>query len=380
MFSTIFLKLKGLWATFIDFLEYTDYSNYASHGVRVMYPNKDLQKKMTNLFKKTKVNVFVYESKFLNAFTYPGVVKMFSPLMSRLQYILTKIPVIGNYFSSFFGIFFLLEANQRLNKSTLDKKQRRINRNSKLIIDPTTKKAELSIDEATVYVSSSLIDSFTEDEIIAVLLHEVGHNTMIQQGILQDILYSVRGSALITLLFQLVKYYMNIEKTNPLSPMLTWTIGTIVMWFIIEFSLLYVNRRHEVLADEFAIKMGYGEALYSGQLKFRKFGLFDIFGEKFKKIKDSNMLDKLLNVWSTIWHWISIPFQKLWLEAHPDTFTRSKMIKEKTEKFNKEIKNKLDRSSAIYGDNWYDKMMDPDVKQIKENLDIIINNVKLLNS
>ena len=258
---------------------------------------------------------------------------------------------------------------------------KKINKNSKLIIDPKTNKAQLALKEVSCFIASSEIDLLDENEVVAVLLHEIGHNTMIMQFILSNALHAFGNISVFGLLFSLIRNYMKGNKTdNPLSQFTTMGIGLLAFYIVSTIMNLYIGRRQELLADEFAIKMGYGEYLYLAHEKTKNNDLFDIYGRKFKKIKESNIFDRILNVYYTIIQWIAVPLQKLGLEAHPDWFSRNKMVKEKTEKFNKEMKNKLDRSSAIYGDNWYDKMMDPDVKQIKENLDIIINNVKLLNS
>ena len=301
-----------------------------------------VEKKMTSLFTDTKVHVFVYASKFINAFTIPGVNKAASPFFIFMRQFEKIFPPLR--FLNVFGY-----AEMWGSAISLGNK-----RNDICIWNPETKKITMSLKEVTVYASSSLIAMCTDDEVTAVLLHEVGHNTMIMQAILKDI---IAGSGAVSVVYYfIIKLWESIKKgeyNDFLSELAKVGIfnGVLILAFFVLY--YYMARRHEVKADEFAIKCGYGEHLLSFEKKVNQMDLYDNPFTS-KRFPGFNVVDRILNAILRLYNWIGNLMAAVGLEAHPAVWTRVRQIEEKTKMYDISDKN-IDRSDSIGGNNLYDK-------------------------
>lgn len=61
--------------------------------------------------------------------------------------------------------------------------------NAELIYNPSLKKFSLTkVDEVTVFISSGYVELLNDEEVEAILLHEIGHNTMVLRSLCTRIL------------------------------------------------------------------------------------------------------------------------------------------------------------------------------------------------
>lgn len=226
---------------------------------------------MTNLFADTKVKVYVMPNSknVFNAFTIPGE----QPTMADLKK--TEIFLISLISSAF--------KNYQKYKTQADL--------TKLEYIPETGKLRMGIKNVTLFVTGGMIDKLSYDEIIAICLHEVGHNTRLGLASLEQFfLIPEEIERLLFFPLLLVEYH------NPSIRIL----GNLILISLISLYIsCYFRLKSEVYADEFAIKCGYGDALASGLNKLI------IYSEsEYKKTQSNEILKKisetLIKIFTTI--------------------------------------------------------------------------------
>ncbi len=127
----------------------------------------------------------------------------------------------------------------------------------------------------TIVLYDTLLEQMTEDEIVAVFAHEMGHNkhkdTLKMFG-----MNVVNVSAIVVSLWALVsvpEIYLNFGFDGVNYGFAFILAGAVCLSFISPFLGLFISlfsRKFEYAADKFAADNGYGEALISGLKKLAK--------------------------------------------------------------------------------------------------------------
>ena len=336
-------KVNG-WLTTI-----CDYFNEIFFGMRPAISNIEqdynLSRDMSNLFVDTNVNVFVYNSKILNAFTFPG-----APQLGRFVNIIWLQQYLGKFgviISNIIGIIVAVSIGIKLFGAGLTSTH-------SLEYNSSLNKMKMPIKDVTVYISSGLIESLNNNEIKAVLLHEVGHNTMIVASIISNIItISIGGFNILWLIKYIYDNHdyvkdnsddLNLTLQSSYGSFYIETLAQLVFIVIIcQFISQWGRRRQEVYADEFAIKMGFGSYLESAMVKMNTHYL------SFTKpsVIKLNFFDKLIYYYNKVLFIFDNYFFKLFhLGGYPDATTRVNMIHRKTENFDNSDQN-IDRTRHI---------------------------------
>ena len=250
-----------------------------------------LSKMMTDMFVNTNVDVYIYTSTMANAYTLPGSYITAKPFMLRFYEILNGGPiriimtplliflgpllVVGLICSQILALL-LLTIDQVMNLGINAFK----NGNPwKITYDESSNKVNLNVSNITVYVTSNLIKLLdNDDELKAVLLHEIGHNLNHTYYIIERLLSL---GFISTFVYQYYKVYKGqdnmldntmkfLQDNLPKNKFTSFYLFQFILFIVVLFFLFimgYPRRKDETYADENTIKMGYGKALESGLLK-----------------------------------------------------------------------------------------------------------------
>lgn len=247
------------------------------------------------MFVDTNVDVYMYTSTQINAYTLPGSYLTAKPLLLKLQEALTGGPIrilltpilmilgpiinLGLMISTLIG-FTLIVIDQIANIGINAFK----NGNPwKFSYDKSTNKVKLNISNITIYVTSNLLKLMDNDnEVKAVLLHEVGHNLnhtysiinrLLGLGVLSSFtIYMYRSIVLKEKPF--IEKYIEGKGEEGLKEKLALFCLVLLMQiviFLMQIILNFPRRFDETYADEMAIKMGYGRELESALLKMMRY-------------------------------------------------------------------------------------------------------------
>lgn len=130
--------------------------------------------------------------------------------------------------------------------------------------------------KGAIFVTKGLLKGYTDDEIMAIILHEVGHIVGLQTKRL-DLAHKARDIAIVAFLVAIFKSktvgrilakhgpYINVLFGLKLLIEATFQIRIEIIGTIIAVTL---GRRSEWESDQFAINAGYGKALASAFKKF----------------------------------------------------------------------------------------------------------------
>jgi len=127
----------------------------------------------------------------------------------------------------------------------------------------------------TIVLYDTLLEQMTEDEIVAVFAHEMGHNK--HKDTLKGLCMSVLNVLLIALSLWAVVSMPEIYKDFGFDGVdygFAFVLaGNVCLAFVLPFYQLFFNtgsRKFEYAADKFAVDNGYGEALISALKKLAK--------------------------------------------------------------------------------------------------------------
>lgn len=327
--------------------------------------NDKLSNMMTSMFTDTKVKVYIYFSSTIDAYTMPGINTLATPFLQKIRLLFSSLPIKAICFiSSIYATFFLTLSNLFYSfLSILEQCINGIKSNSnnntidQLSYNPNTKKFTISQKEVTIYLSSNLIKYINNDnELKAILLHEIGHNVKLTYSIVENILES---TWLATLLSSAYFYILNdqqkdllystnssdnidIQYNNYHEKAVTLLITSIFVLIFFMYISAYLSRKQEIYSDEFAIKCGYGKYLYSAIRKlhtlFDEYNILENMNRKKGFIKSNYFTyEKTLKYISTMLRY---------LERYPSREDRESMIKNKT-KYYDTSSNNIDRSGNI---------------------------------
>lgn len=310
MISYITSKFSGWITTLCDTINTTIFGG--SPTTSPMVKSDKISSQMTSLFTNTKVNVIVYASKIPMSFTFPGApVLTKHSILLRLKNLSFYLPALGQ------TIFMMLEMmimNETIRSAILYK-------NPKVSIDSRTGKIRCSLNEVTCYVSSSLIDLLREDddEVLAALLHEVGHNMQVSYYLLSKLLSA--GSLLsVSVLF----LFAAASGGGGDDAMAVFLVSMLLLIGTSYLLLSYMSRRQEIVADEFVIKCGYGNAISRAIKKLHRY-IYDS-SIKTTAINNLNFIDRIGHFFGKIAMFIYNQFSKLRLTGYPDMRRREDLI------------------------------------------------------
>mgnify|MGYP000929171782 CR=1 FL=1 len=270
---------------------------------------------MTALFSNTKVQVFVYKSDKPNAFTFPG-----EPVLGPYKQTMWIAGVTAARLNPLILVIFLVLMNVEKLKNAL------LHGAFLIHFNESTKKIDISTRNVTCYVASSLIDMMAEDELKAVLLHEVGHNTMIMLSVLDFVTNVLWTMSIGTFLYSMFNGEFQREirdNTNMRINELSFALGiTATVSFILS---IFLRRRQEVKSDEFAIKCGYGNALSRAIKKLNN----TIYGDK-SSLPKPGIFQGILRFIDKIYTLIHKGLSTIGMTSYPERDQREAMIDKKS--------------------------------------------------
>ena len=334
--------------------------------------NQDLSDVVTNVFKNTKVNVYIYQSKKANIIGIPGANKNITPEMLRNE--AAREAEIGQINNNFRTMAFINGLNQLGNKhiylsspSTITFKSGTIyesisnaikNNNKeggeiKLIYDPITQKLDINVEEVSVYVSSNYINCMEhDDEIVAAILCEIAKNTILFRKYIQDKALNISFAILFPIIniFSGILFAKNIaDNSNDNSPMgviktlSPFILSTSSLLLVFIFIGIYLAKRRNIEYDEFVVKCGYGDALNRAIDNYNKF----IFGNSTTQsdaMEALNWFDKIAHFINKIGMYIYNFISKFGITSNQSIQRRHNTIENKTNNYDY---NLIDRSDRI---------------------------------
>lgn len=336
--NAIISTINSSLTTSTDFLNTFLFGGAKVATSTIIYDN-NLSNMMTNIFSGTKINVFVYNSKIINAFTVIGISNPGYSTASAVfaEHILwiQKIPLIGPVLISIFAsVIFGIKGLKSIGYAGT---------NERLTYNPMTQKFTIVLPEITCYISSSFIYLLENDEQVkAVLLHEIGHNTMIFMNIIQTLLHTTFCGYT---LYEAIELLITNQSYNPSDGIADNFIGKSVMRLLLvaiifAYITCYFQRRQEIYCDEFAIKCGYGEHLS------RAMQLIKNHYSSVKSKISTNIVDGIIFLLHKLIFHINNLFGKIKLADYPDIDTRIKYIDDKTKLYDTSDTN-INRTSHI---------------------------------
>lgn len=296
--------------------------------------------RMTSFFRSTRVIVYEYSSKLCRVITYPGVNEYAQP-----NYVRAKVLSTGEYVSDHISNF--QNAERRGTFWNTIMKQGGF---SKLTFDPSSRKFSINLDTITIYISSAFKRLLTPDEIVAVLLHEVGANIMLGRDVMINSIVGLFYPVAILLwniyIFFFLKDGFELSESAFFSRFIFSIAALLGIIFFLAFVCVFLKRKSEMYKDEFTIKCGYGKELESAIKKYHAY-LYDYGAEEKRRLNDGfNSLDSVMQGWDRIGHKLQNILSWLKLNRYQERSEREKMIHDKTEKYDASDNN-LDRSSHI---------------------------------
>lgn len=317
--------------------------------------NDKISTLVTNLFKNTKIHVYIFTSKKALLIGIPGANKNVTPELLRqeaardaqMNQVNTAmiasaainkdiyIPVTNSISSSIFET--TANAIKNANKEGGE---------TKLLFDPITKKLDINVDEITVYISTNYLRCMqTDDELIASILFEISKNTVLYRKILENKFINI---GLVASLITIVPLISGLTYVSSKNPFYTIFSGYISLGVLLVFALsisIYLAKRRNLEYDEFVVKCGYGNALRRAIKNYYNFVLNNTISNN-EAIQSLNVLDKISHFFIKIGTYIKNAFSWLGLTSKQSIGRRLDTIKEKTNIYDISDRN-INRSNRI---------------------------------
>ena len=323
--------------------------------------NDKISALVTNLFKNTKVYIYIFTSKKALIIGIPGVNKNVTPEILRQEAAreaevrqmnmalaaqglagamsgrshVTYIPHVNSVSSSIFET--TANAIKNANKEGGE---------TKLIYDPITKKLDINIDEITVYISTNYLRCIqNDDELIASILFEISKNTILYRNILEN---KFTGIGCVVSLLTIVPMISGLTYITSSNPFYTYISGLISASILIVFCLsisIYLAKRRNIEYDEFVVKCGYGDALQRAIKNYYNFVLGNSITNS-EANQSMNILDKISHFFIKLGTYIGNAFNWLGITSNQSIDRRLNTIKEKTNIYDISDKN-VNRSNKI---------------------------------
>ena len=320
------------------------------YGSSILFSNvvksEPLSQELTGMFESTKVNVYVFNANWVNAFTVPNAPITGSPFMLKLQEFFSfgfikYFPIIFNIFSKLFSGFMFGSALLMTILATIEQiGQMGLNtfKNGnpwKMVYRPSTGKVFIGTDNISLYITSSMIKLLDDDrQLKAVALHEIGHNLNYFYSIMRKLInITILGFFFKTIISPGTSTSTSTKYTLTISPtyVVVLTIFIVLFIYMIAFLFTFPSKLDETYADEFAIKMGYGKELEEALIKMTRFySYWDNLGKK------GSLIERILLKYSKL--------MNLLVGLYP--INRLKKIHEKTAQYDTSDRN-IDRTARI---------------------------------
>ena len=250
-----------------------DLENYRSKMSAYELKSPYFSKKLTNIFSNTEVTVIKFISNQPITYNFPG-----DPNPSLSKDSIMKLPNFIATIGWLFGYvpyiaFFILTFIRYSPSLTGIAQNYRMYNTKDISIDPNTNKINCELDKTTVFVSSFLIDKFTEDEVTAIILHDIGENTQAATWAFT----SLSKIPMMAIMAQLIKEITPLStmtgdtQTPILDKIKNYGMILFILYYFVWFIIRYLSRKVDYNADEFAIKCGYGEALKTAITKLNSY-------------------------------------------------------------------------------------------------------------
>lgn len=335
-------------------------------GIPVNAPmeyNQILSDEVTKVFKSTKVNVYVYQSKKANIIGIPGANKNMTPELLRNE--AARDNEISQMNAALSGMMVQTGAyTSRITPqsgsmyesiSNAIKNANKDGGETKLIYDPSTNKLDTNLEEVTVYISSNYINCMNhDDEIVAAILCEIAKNTILFRKYIQDKALNI-ATALLYLMSGIYSIYkicklnqMNVmsriidNKTATISSIVTFLLSIFAPLLIYLVISIYLGKRRNIEYDEFVVKCGYGDALNRAIDNYNKF----IFGNSTTQsdaMKALGWYDKIAHFIYKIGMYVYNFFSKLGITSNQSIQRRHDTIQDKTNNYNYNLMDRSDR-------------------------------------
>lgn len=216
---------------------------------------KDISDRVSKRFIGTRVDVYTIDCNEPNAFTMPFMEITTTPFFQKIG----KWFLIGPLFIAIFGS---LEGMIRSNMQLIKHGQEPIQ------FDPKNKTANIHIPHVKCFVSNKLLEILNDNEIDAIIMHEVGHNAPVMQ---LAFLYSLQTTTYGGWFITLIKSFANKTQDDVLHSQLLLMFFMFLM-LLISILNYYHGKKFEIYADTFAVNMGYAKPLMNALMKMRKWG------------------------------------------------------------------------------------------------------------
>ena len=264
--------------------------------------NEEFSKKLTDIFIDTEVEVYVYISNDMNVFTLPELSINSSPIIVRFMSFIYGNVALRALLMTLLGLsrsastlitanvlmrlFNIIIINSELKSSNISESAF----NDIPDIDPKTKKV-------VIYISSKLIQYINDDDqLIALMLYEIGYHLQKVYIILQELYHFSRY----ILLSYAISIIANNEKSINISA-ITITLGLISVFmtfgFIGKFLFKYINNEQATYSTEFISKTQYKESF---ELAKEKIINFKSLLKQKTTLNQDTIIDSMLTFFSKI--------------------------------------------------------------------------------
>ena len=326
--------------------------------------NLKLSNRLTTMFEDTSVYVYVITSKEPYVMTFPGQPIASVPLQLRFR---NSMFTLAEKVLFLFGTLESLLTAVNLKSVNMDI--------DKLEYNPNSKKFRINIQIITVYITSAMIDILSnDDEIVAILLSEIGENIYLGKHIVAGMFKGVASTLFLPIIGVITAQQKMINAASDVNSKLKGWIGdgfiqntldsfslnTPYNEYLVKFNHIlyvvafaialmyfistYLSRKAQRYSDQFAIKCGYGDAFNSAIQKLHGF-LFDN-SMKTKAVSGFNMLDRALHFINKCITFVNNIGAKLGLTSKMSTWDREKLAAYDNTMY-KQIKPENDRTAPI---------------------------------
>lgn len=296
--------------------------------------------RLTNLFTNTRVSCYIVnDNTTINARTLPGIpsTNTFFKALILHDFNSERYNVTFNFLPIYY-INSVLDIFMNIINGTIQSIRYG---NGTVSIDPITKKADIGILEVTCYVSSGLINNkdLTQDEIIACLLHEVGHNTVLLLNGIEEFIDKAQTVFIYKIFLDVVKaayYGIFTNESDTFNTILKTVFICVCSFVALKLINSYLCNKQELYADSIAAQLGYGPAIRSLLKKIAPSSTMLKTFRKYAVRSSDSILEKAMK---SFYNFVMVPINRSFA-THPDVLSRVHNINHNIKKY-REMQNVL---------------------------------------
>lgn len=267
-------------------------------------------------------------------------------VMKGLFGLLSYIPALNSICYMIYEIFYYLTIGEQFNTAGKEYRNPKstdqgynLNTEDIKVVHNDNGQVTMSIKNINLYISDSFLEILTKDEAIAILLHEIGHNTQLMLHT-TDIIIDFWKPIIIgyigyTGIFKVIK---NEDTHIPTIALNDAFLKMIFLFILISIVFTYLSRRQEIGADTFAVKCGYGEELESTLKKMHNHSM-DFYSKSADKISGFNIIDRIIRLITALLRNLYNILAKFKMSKYLDREAREKYVHDKTIEF-KDLQHK----------------------------------------